>query len=217
VERELEQASQIDDIRLLRARIISCLDTVREETVRLQSESAARSQEVRQQIDRAVKIADPPLRFGVMDGVTGLPGRQTAERGISDAIKLGLDHAVSVFVVGRLSQINAKYGRAVGDEVMLRVANHFAQHLSSATFLYRWSGPALVALMQVHTNPDEIKRSWAKAAAGRQEMNLEAKQRSIFVLVETSMSFQVVNSKTAVDELFRSLDQFVAAQGDGGE
>lgn len=217
MERELEQASQIDDIRLLRARLITCLDIVREETERLHSESAARSTEVRQQIDRATRIADPPLRFGSNDTVTGLPARQPAERAIRDALALGSDHAVSVFVAHRLSAINAKYGRAVGDEVMLRVANHFAQHLSAATFLFRWSGPALVALIQVSGNAEEIKRSWAKAAAVKQELSLEAKQRTVFIVVETSMSFELISKKTAPEDLFRSLDKFVADHGDGAD
>ncbi len=214
MERELEQASQIDDIRLLRGRLISCLDIVREETVRLQSESQARSNEVRQQIDRPVRVSEPPLGFSSMDSVTGLPSRRAAERAISEALAFGSTHAVAVFVVKRLSAINAKYGRAVGDEAMLRVANHFAQHLSAATFLYRWSGPALVALIQAHINPGDIKRSWAKAAATRHEMSMEAKQRSIFVLVETSMSFQLVTKTTSPDDLFSRLDQYVAEQAD---
>jgi GGDEF domain-containing protein len=213
MERELEQASQIDDIRLLRGRLVSCLDIVREETVRLQSESAARSTEVRQQIDRAVKIADPPLRFGSTDSVTGLPARRAAEKTIGDAIAGGGDHAVSVFVVHRLSATNAKYGRAVGDEVMLRVANHFAQHLSSAAFLFRWSGPALVALMPANINAEEIKRSWSKAAGVKQEISLEANQRSVFIVVETTMSFELITKKTTPEDLFHRLDKFVADQG----
>ena len=222
MERELEQATQIDDIRLLRGRLISCLDIVREETVRLQSESQARSNEVRQQIDRAVRLPEPPmgfssLGFSSMDNVTGLPARRAAEKAISDALGFGGTHAVAVFVVKRLSAINAKYGRAVGDEAMLRVANHFAQHLSAATFLYRWSGPALVALIQAHISPEDIKRSWAKAAAAKHEMSMEAKQRSIFVLVETSMSFQLVSKTTSSDELFSHLDKFVADQADSVE
>ena len=215
MQRELEQASQIDDIRLLRARLITCLEVVQEETTRLQSESQARSDEVRQQIDRAAKIAEPPTRFGLMDSVTGLPGRRAAERAISDAISQGEEHALSVFVVNRLSAINAKYGRAVGDEVMLRVANHFAQHLSSAAFLYRWSGPALLALMHVHGNPDDIKRAWTKASSAKQEMNLESKDHSVFVVVETVMSFQLMSKATAPAILFGAVDKFVASQSDG--
>lgn len=215
MERELEQASQIDDMRLLRARLITCLDVVREETVRLQTESQARSNEVKQQIERAVKIAEPATRFGAMDVVTGLPGRRSAETALSEAIAHGPEHGVAVYVVKRLAHINMKYGRAVGDEVMLRVANHFAQHLSAATFLYRWSGPALVALIAIQGDRDEIRQSWAKAAAKKIEVNLEAKQRHVFVVVEIGMSFQSTSPSTTADELFQTLDQFVAEQSDG--
>jgi GGDEF domain-containing protein len=214
MERELEQASEIDDVRLLRSRLITCLDLVREETVRLQSESQARSHEVRQQIDRSAKADEPVERFGAMDIVTGLPARRSAERALTGALSDGVEHAIAVFVVKRLSAINAKYGRGVGDEVMLRVANHFVQHLSPATFLYRWSGPALVALIAMPAAKEDIRRSWAKAAAAKQEVNLEVKQRHVFVIVETNMSFQLGSASASPEELFQKLDQFVADQAD---
>jgi len=216
VSRELEQAAQIDDIRLLRTRIMSCLDVVREETVRLQSEAVARSQEVREQIGLATTVSDapPPPRFGLMDTLTGLPSRRPAERTISETLQTGGQAAIGVFVVTRLSAINSKYGRAVGDEVMLRVANHFAQHLSPDTLLYRWSGPALVALMSVQENAEAIHRAWAKAAAIKQEISLEIKERSVFVVVEMSMSFQLADKETVLTELFNGLDRYIAEVGD---
>jgi GGDEF domain-containing protein len=215
MERELEQASQIDDIRLIRSRLISCLDVVREETVRLQSESQARSQEVREQIGKAAIVSESQSRFGVMDTVTGLPSRRAAERTIGENLQKGVNFAVAIFVVTKLSAINSKYGRAVGDEVMLRVANHFAQHLSADTLLYRWSGPALVAVINTYDNTEEIKRLWTKAAGVKQEINLETKDRSVFVLVETMILFHAVNAATPPQDLFNSLDQFTAKQGDG--
>jgi GGDEF domain-containing protein len=185
MERELEQATQIDDIRLLRARLITCLDVVREETVRLHSEAQTRSQEVRQQIEHVAQIIEPQTRFGLMDTVTGLPSRRAAEKSIRDGLAHGHEHAVGIFVVNRLSAINAKYGRGAGDEVMLRVANHFAQHLSPVTSLYRWSGPALLAFFLLNNDADAVKRNWAKAAAVKHEVNLDSKQRAVFVFVET--------------------------------
>jgi GGDEF domain-containing protein len=215
VSRELEQAAQIDDIRLLRSRITTCLDVVREETVRLQSEAVARSQEVREQIGLATTVSEvpPPPRFGMMDTVTGLPSRRSAERAISDALQTG-QAAIAAFVVTRLSAINSKYGRAVGDEVMLRVANHFVKHLSSDTLLYRWSGPALVAMLGVHEDAEAIQRAWAKAAAIKQEISLDTSERSVFVLVETSMSFQLAAKGAVLADLFHGLDRYVAEVGD---
>jgi GGDEF domain-containing protein len=215
VERELEQADQIDDIRLLRARIVNCLDVVREETVRLESEAQTRSQEVREQIGRAkTATGKASSRFGTMDIVTGLPARRAAERAISDALEAESSCAVALFVVTRLSAINAKYGRPVGDEVMLRIANHFAQQLSADTHLYRWSGPALIAVNCTYDNGEAIKRAWTKAAAAKQEISIEAKGRLVFVLVETSMSFQLATNTAVASELFQSLDKFVAGHGD---
>ena len=133
---------------------------------------------------------------------------------IGDSLTQGSEHAIAIFVVKRLAAINSKYGRAVGDEVMLRAANHYAQHLSAATYLYRWNGPALVALMPVHKNAEEIKRSWGKAAAVRLEVNLEAKQRAVFVVVEMAMWAQIAGPEASSEELFRRMDGFVADQAE---
>jgi diguanylate cyclase (GGDEF)-like protein len=149
-----------------------------------------------------------------MDTVTGLPVRRSAERTLGETVQTGGSAAIAVFVVTRLSAINSKYGRAVGDEVMLRVANHFAKHLSSDTLLYRWSGPALVALINVQDNADAINRAWSKAAAVKQEINLETKERSVFVVVETAMFFQLVTRDTVLADLFHGLDRYIAEVGD---
>lgn len=217
MERELEKAAHIDDIRILRARIVSCLDSVREETTRLQTESENRSQEVRSQLNHAMTAADtpPPPRFGIMDPVTGLPSRKAAERTISDTFHSAGNFATAVFVVNKLSAINSKYGRAVGDEVMLRVANHFAQHLSSDTLLYRWSGPALVALINTRDNPESVRKAWAKTAGLKQEISLIAKERNVFVIVETAMLFQLVTKDTVAQDLFNTIDKFIADRGEG--
>jgi hypothetical protein len=71
--------------------------------------------------------------------------------------------------------------------------------------------------MQVTGNSEEIKRSWTKAAAVKQEISLEAKQRTVFILVETSMSFELISKKTVPEDLFRSLDKFVADHGDSAD
>jgi len=210
VEREMEQAVQLDDIRLLRVKLNSCLEMVREETVRLQTETKAPAEVVGAQKARpAVEVESAP-RFGSMDQVTGLPSRRSAELALADAVSGTRDVVIALFVVNRLPGINARYGREIGDEVMLRVSNHFAQHLASSTLLYRWSGPALVALAETHGKEQEIKAAWSKTASQKHEYSLDSQQRSVFVMVETSVSFFSAKETALSQELFRTLDHAVA-------
>ncbi len=210
VEREMEQAAQMDDIKQLRARLITCLDVVREETVRLQTETQVAPGVASMQITRSTKPVEFPNRFGSMDGVTGLPTRKVAEQSIIDALEAGQESAVALFVVNRMPGINARYGREIGDEVMLRVSNHFAQHLSSTTSLYRWSGPALLALAEVNDDFEDLKRSWIKTASTKHELSLDSEERSVFVMVDTSVNFYPLQAGASVQELFRMLDHAVA-------
>jgi GGDEF domain-containing protein len=210
VEREMEQAVQLDDIRLLRAKLTSCLDVVREETVRLQTESKAPQEYVGAKVAQPKVEVESAARFGSMDQVTGLPSRRSAEQAISAAVSGSPDFVLALFVVNRLPGINARYGREIGDEVMLRVSNHFAQHLASSTLLYRWSGPALVALAETHGKEQDIKAAWSKTASQKHEFSLDAQQRSVFVMVETSVSFFTSNEAASPQDLFRTLDHAVA-------
>jgi GGDEF domain-containing protein len=210
VERAMEQSVQLDDIRLLRSKLTSCLDIVREETVRIQTESKAHSEAVGAHLARPQTDVEPPPRFGSMDQVTGLPSRKLAEQALSDAVSGTQDFVLALFIVNRLPGINARYGREIGDEVMLRVSNHFAQHLASSTLLYRWSGPALVAIAETHGKEQDIRAAWTKTASQKHEFSLDSQQRSIFVMAETSVSFFAANAATSLQELFRALDHAVA-------
>ena len=210
VEREMEQAAQLDDIRLLRVKLNSCLEMVREETVRLQTELKDPSEAIGAQKSRPVVEVESAPRFGSMDQVTGLPSRRSAEQAISAAVSGPQDFVIALFVVNRLPGINARYGREIGDEVMLRVSNHFAQHLASSTLLYRWSGPALVALAETYGKELDIKAAWTKTASQKHEFSLESQQRSVFVMVETSVSFFSAKEAASPYDLFRTLDHAVA-------
>jgi len=53
-----------------------------------------------------------------------------------------------VFIVNRLASIHARFGRAVGDEVMLLTAERLAQYLPTGAAVFRWSESGLVAIAE---------------------------------------------------------------------
>ncbi len=146
IERQLEQASELEDIRLLRPKLMQCLELVREETGRLQSESAVNSELVRSKLGAAPQTVEPPRRIGTLDPVTGLPARQVAQRLIEDKISSGKEFLVGLFIPSRLELVNRHHGRAAGDELLLQIAQHLTKNIPAPNTLCRWSGPAFLAI-----------------------------------------------------------------------
>jgi hypothetical protein len=74
---------------------------------------------------RTAKLVMPPAAAPVSE----FPDRPAAEQAIATKIAEAKDCVCGVFIVNRLASINARFGRAVGDEVMLLAAERLAQHL----------------------------------------------------------------------------------------
>src|SRR5262249_17600623 len=76
-----------------------------------------------------------------MDAVTGLPLAAEVEAAIQRAAA-GEAHAyAAVFYVHRMSLTNAKFGAAIGDQVLLFCSQHIATRLVRVNdLLFRWNG-----------------------------------------------------------------------------
>jgi diguanylate cyclase (GGDEF)-like protein len=209
IERQLEQASELEDIRLLRPKLVTCLELVREETARLQNESAANSELVRSSLGIAPQHTESPRRVGSLDPVTGLPGRQVAQRLIDDKIASAKECVVALFIPDRLEAINRHHGRNAGDEVLLQLAQHLAKSIHPPATLCRWGGPAFLALVEAPINSAEVIRSWKSATTRAIELSLQLERRSVMVSVSLSCVTRVTNERTIAAALFEDLDKAI--------
>lgn len=209
IERQLEQATELEDIRLLRPKLATCLELVREETARLQNESAANSELVRSGLGVAPQHSESPRRVGSLDSVTGLPGRQVGQRLIEDKIAAGKECVVALFIPDRLEAINRHHGRNAGDEVLLQLAQHLAKSIHPPATLCRWSGPAFLALVEAPQRSAEVIRSWKSITARTIELTLQLDRRSVMVSVSLMCMAKATNQSTDASLLFQELDKAV--------
>ena len=136
--------------------------------------------------------------------------RGAAEDAIANKISAGKEFIVGLFVMDRVASINGKFGRLVGDEILLMGAQHLAQKLSGAA-LYRWSGPAYVAILDISGNASSIENHVKQAGAMRFEKTIEADKRSVLLLVTSSCQVLRVTSGMSPDSVFRGMDTFLSA------
>lgn len=84
-----------------------------------------------------------------VDACTGLPVRAEAEVAIRSVIGGDRQCYVAVFYVHRMALTNARFGEAIGNQVILFASQHVATAVAKQRdLLFRWTGPAFVAVLE---------------------------------------------------------------------
>jgi len=213
VESQLQRASGLDDLRQLRTYTSACLNLVKRESTRLQVETAEKIKSLKQDVARlSVRLKTAAVDESE-DPVTGLPARAAAEQAIENRVSTKKSCVVALFLMDQLASINGKFGREVGDDMVMSSAHTLAKKLSGAT-LYRWSGPGFVAMFDPLVPSAEAERRARQAAAQKLERNIEAGERMLMVVVGFTCHLHHISAQTEPGDLFRRLDGLmVSAQG----
>lgn len=212
VERQLEEATELEDIRLLRPRIAECLELVRQENARLQAESAAHTEAVRQKMGLSVSVPGEKSavrKVGTLDIATGLPNRDAAERLIGEKASNGRRCSIALFVPERLGFVVRRHGREAEDEVLLHVAQHVTRLLPAGAHLYRWSGPSLLAVKPSSGAPEHEHQVWTQIASKPYEKTIGNERRSALLRITLACLVTHADIETPLAGLFEEMDQFV--------
>jgi len=159
---QLKSASAVEDIYQLRLQLAECLRSIRDEAARQRAESQNNLQVMEQQLTASQqRLANHGIEIDV-DRVTGFAGRSAAEVAIHEAIEAGDSAYIAVTVLAKMESINARFGYAVGDEVLCEFAARVAGRLCSRAAFYRWSGPTIIGILQrsepIHIIRAEVSR-----------------------------------------------------------
>jgi GGDEF domain-containing protein len=211
IESRLLRAATLEDMRQMKTHLTDCLTVVRNETLRLQTEARNTINTLKNDVERLSSRLKVVSTDDSQDPVTGLPGRLAAEESIATKIAAGKDFLTALFILDRMASINGRFGRAVGDDILVTGAQTLAQKLAGTT-LYRWSGPAFVAVFDPSINITQAETRANQAAGMRLEKNIEADKRSVLIVITASCQLQRVSSKIAPDAIFRNIDAFMASR-----
>lgn len=210
IEKQIERASMIDDVRALRMKLDQCLENIREEITEHESRAASSAAEL-EHVECASPAA-PPASPGVTstDAATGLPDRTAAETAIGNALRQPGHRYLAIAVADRVRAINARFGYAVGDRILRIVSDLFRNTLSSDDHLFRWRGPAIVAILERGPHIQEVRAEIGRIASATYEESIEFANRS--VLLPISASWSVLPLSGNLPAVLHKIDQFVAAQ-----
>ncbi len=212
IERRLESATNRYATRELKPILDQCLHMLRQECHRIQTQSNERIVALKAEVETlksclaVARVADPP------DPVTSLPGRLTAERAIQEVARGGKRALAALFVVDQLVAINGSFGRDAGDDLLLGVAQTLAKELSDAP-LYRWSGPAILAIFSVKTNLIAAEARARKIAELKTEKRIRTRQGDTQVVsVGCTVRLQAISPDLSPESIFHTFDTFVAGR-----
>ena len=210
IEKSIEGARMIEDIQMLKVRLGECLEAVREEAIRQKAESRGTLEALQKEVEVSRQRIGPPGGQVDLDSATGLPGKREAEEAIQQALTGNEQKLLLVAVINRVQAVNARFGYAVGDQVLVSAAEHFRKHLSANDRLFRWHGPALVAVLERAERIDQVRAEVRRFADAKLDKTIEIGPRS--VLIPISANWSVFAITPPWEGLLKRVETFTAAQ-----
>jgi diguanylate cyclase (GGDEF)-like protein len=156
IEKQVLSATEIPDVRVLRARLTDCLESIRKEAERQRADAERNIEELIQKIEKARTAAASSVGPG-RDPTTGLPMRDAAEASLMERCASGKKGYVALMMVDRIQTYNARFGRKVGDDVLVHFAQFLREALPAKDSLFRWTGPTVVALLDRQIEAEDVR------------------------------------------------------------
>ena len=219
---ELERFKGFKDLQPLKLHLTQCLSGLRTEIEREKSASKELIERLQIDIegfresDRARSHPDraqlkPDREQPASDPATGLQRQGECIAAIQAAIDKGTRHYAVVMVVSRVQPINARFGRAAGDLMLLRFKEMMEIRIVAPDRLFRWSGPAMVAILE-RPQPLTIIRLVVKRLVDvRTEETFQFGDRAVLVPISATWCVFPLEATPAATE--KQIHAFIASQG----
>lgn len=210
IERELAKAAVIEDVQQLKLRLDACLTNVREEVARQKTQIAANASQIQEHIERAQDCVKQSLASGdSIDAVTGLRTESAAKAAFGEALSAPGRKYVAVAVANRIQSINSRFGYAVGDQLLKSVLELLSSRISSADRLFRWRGPAIVALLEREQTINAVRVEIGRISSRSLEKMFDIGGRR--VLLPVTASWLVIPLTPPLGQVSKSIEDFIAS------
>jgi GGDEF domain-containing protein len=206
---QFESAGEIKDLAQLKGHLSECLRGFREEAQHQRELAETLIANLREQIESRPAWASPEEHERV-DPITGLPGKDACMRALQEPVGIGKRRYVVTMSVNRIQSINARFGNPAGDHVLNAFGKFVGKQLPATDKLFRWTGPAVVAVIERSEMLDRVRAQIKRIMDIRLDEKLELGERSVLIPVSSAWSvFQLIAVATAE----RQIQAFIASQG----
>jgi diguanylate cyclase (GGDEF)-like protein len=213
IENQVAKASELDDVRTIKSKLADCLMEIRKEAERQQKATGETITRLSQGLEKARQQA-LGVTGAIQDNITGLPLRQEAEAVLAQAGHSTSQAFAAVMVLDRLPHLNVRFGREVGDEVLVAYTRMLQKQLSREDRLFRWGGPALLAVLPRRDTLEQVRREFGRLMENKLEHSIQTSSRSTLVLI--GARWTLIPMMAAPRLMYQKIDAFAAipsAQG----
>jgi GGDEF domain-containing protein len=210
--KRLESAVELEDVQKLKVRLGDCLDNVHEEYTRQKTEADELITSLHREIEATKEHAADLTQSEDLDPVTGLLVQEAAEATLQALIRKGGRRYLVTAVVNRMQPINARFGHAVGNQVLRTFKEFFEKQITPGDRLFRWNGPALVALLE-RTESLETVRAEVRKMLDRTVNDAMFDVGGRQVLIPISAAWCVFMLIPPVTTSTKQIQTFIASQG----
>jgi GGDEF domain-containing protein len=209
IEKQLEKASQVDDVRSIKKELAQCLETICE-TV---SRHNALTQQITSEVTGQIKGCQSGANLLELDDrVTGLPGLNHAIEAITELCTAGKCPYVVIIFLKNMEIINQRFGFATGDKILVMFSQHLAQQLGNSDQLFRWRGPCFVAVLDRVGSAEDVREEARRLGAVNLEHSVESDGRSMLFRLTTTSAFIPIVTIADAFGAAKNIDAFAAAQ-----
>lgn len=208
MEQQVLRASSASSLTECRLQLIECLASLREESKRQHQQSTQIVSRLHSELNHGNNPSTRTIQAG-NDPVSGLPSRPDAEAMLAAQYKGAHTSTFAVlFSIHRINIINTKYGYAAGDQVMRAFLNHLRSYLTIVDDLFRWSGPAFLAIAHRPAGMNQFRTEIAKILGKRFEQELALPNRTALLPVSASALVIELAKESGAAAVIKKLDDF---------
>jgi GGDEF domain-containing protein len=133
-------------------------------------------------LEHSATGAPAPAPPGEVDPCSGLPQRAAAEAGLRAALASDAPMCAAIFYLHRMALINARFGEAIGNQVIQACGLHIAANTIKANDrLFRWSGPAFLAILHRGDSPLAVSSEIQRIVCSPLSRFFETPSRSVYL------------------------------------
>ncbi|MCS7314288.1 MAG: hypothetical protein RMI94_01800 [Bryobacterales bacterium] len=204
IEKQLERASVIEDIRSLKAKLSECLLTLREEARKQREETARTIAELRNEIKR-VQQRQNAVTPAKQNSACGSLGRAEAEAALARAIEQRTHTYAAIFVLERFDLISGRFGPGAAEQLSRFFWHHLTQGLLCSDAVYRWTNASFLVLMERSGALEEVRAEVQRVASVRLEWTLQLGTRTVLLPVSSRWAvlavFQFPSLRLVLEEI----------------
>lgn len=214
IEKQIEHASGLDDMRVLSASLESCLAAVREAAAQQRKGSAVTVERLRGHIDVA--------QTRMAEDHTAAPSRGAADLALvpepdvpEEEPEVPTISYVAVFKLQRADHIATRFGAEARNQMLSLISQTLKSVLGPSDRLLRWKGTSFVMFLNSAATIHEIRALLTEAVARTGQHYIELGKKTALISVGVDWIVFPQAQCATLDAVFAEVDSFLARETAG--